>query len=63
MENKTSSNIIATLLRLVPIIGVLVIIITFVLIFNMKNKILENSKEKINNRNEINNQISYRLEI
>ena len=51
MENKTSSNIIATLLRLVPIIGVLVIIITFVLIFNMKNKILENSKEKINNRN------------
>jgi len=63
MENKTSSNIIATLLRLVPIIGVLVIIITFVLIFNMKNKILENSNEKINNRNEINNQISYRLEI
>lgn len=63
MENKTNSNIMATLLRLVPIIGILVIIITFVLIFNMKNKILENNKEKINNGNEINNKISYRMEI
>ena len=57
MESKRSS--ISSVLKLIPIIAMIAIIITFVLIFNMKNKILENNKKKINNENTSENKISY----
>ena len=57
MEDKKNS--ISSGLKIIPIIAIIAIIITFVLIFNMKNKIIENNEKKVNNQNTTENKVSY----